>query len=338
MVMVQLKGLHTVKMNGRTYYYAWRGGPRIEAEPGTPEFMELWQSLHHPLRDADRSRFGTWVGLYETSDAFKGLSMSTKHQWTPWFPKIKAQFGSLSLRQFDRPAIRVDITRWRNKWKATPRTADYGKQVLSRILSYCVAEGKLTVNMCEGIPNLYDVDRSDIIWTQDDIEKLCASASPEIGYACRLAALTGLRQGDCLRLAWGHIEADAIEIRTGKSKGRRRATVPLYGALRAHIATIPKRSTRVLTNTDGVPWKSGFSSSWNRAMDVSGLSDSDLHFHDLRGTAATNFYRAGFTTREIAEVLGWSEDKVQRLIDRYVKRGEVLKDRIRRMDSFTTEG
>lgn len=337
MVTVVLKGLHTVRMGKRTYYYAWRGGPRIEAEPGTPEFMELWQAAHHPLRDADRSRFGTWVGLYETSDAFKALAMSTKHQWTPWFPRIKEQFGTLSVRQFDRPTIRIDITRWRNKWKKTPRTADYGKQVLSRILSYCIAEGRLTANMCEGIPNLYSTDRSDIIWTQGDIEKLCASASPEIGYACRLAALTGLRQGDCLKLAWGHIGAKAMEIRTGKSRGRRRARVPLYGDLRAMIATIPKRSPRVLTNTDGHPWKSGFSSSWNKAMESSGLKDRGLHFHDLRGTAATRFYAAGIPTRSIAAILGWSENKVERLLDMYVSRDAILDADIQRMESFTQD-
>jgi integrase len=38
-----------------------------------------------------------------------------------------------------------------------------------------------------------------------------------------------------------------------------------------------------------------------------GMHDRDLHFHDLRGTAATNFYRAGFTVREIAQTLGWAE-------------------------------
>lgn len=338
MVMVPFKGLHVVKMRGRTYYYAWRGGPRIEAEFGSPEFHAAWQDAHHPLRDADRSRFGTWVGLYETSDEFKELAMSTKHQWTPWFPKIKAHFGNLSVRQFDRPTIRVDIKRWRDQWKKTPRTADYGKQVLSRILSYCVAEGKLAANMCEGIPNLYECDRSDIIWTKDDIERLCASASPEIGHACRLAALTGLRQGDCLKLAWGHIGAKAIELRTGKSRGRRSARVPLYGALRAVLAAIPKRSTRVLTNTEGHPWKSGFTSSWNKAMIAAEMEESGLHFHDLRGTAATNFYAAGFSPTSIADILGWSEKKVDRLIDRYVKKDALLDAEIRRLDSFTQDG
>ena len=33
----------------------------------------------------------------------------------------------------------------------------------------------------------------------------------------------------------------------------------------------------------------------------------NLHFHDLRGTAATKFYVAGLSERVIAEVMGWEE-------------------------------
>jgi DNA-directed RNA polymerase specialized sigma subunit len=76
----------------------------------------------------------------------------------------------------------------------------------------------------------------------------------------------------------------------------------------------------------------GFGAAWSRAFNASALAGRDLHLHDLRGTAATNYYRADFTIREIAGILGWSEDKVERLIDRYVKRDEILKDRIRRLE------
>ena len=34
------------------------------------------------------------------------------------------------------------------------------------------------------------------------------------------------------------------------------------------------------------------------------MADRDLHFHDLRGTAATRFYIAGLSKRVIAEIGG----------------------------------
>lgn len=43
MVMVELKGLHIIKKEGGgEYVYAWRGGPRIKEERGTPGFMAAY--------------------------------------------------------------------------------------------------------------------------------------------------------------------------------------------------------------------------------------------------------------------------------------------------------
>jgi hypothetical protein len=45
-MIVELKGLHEVRAKGRVYYYAWRGGPRIKAGYGTPDFVvEYVQAL-----------------------------------------------------------------------------------------------------------------------------------------------------------------------------------------------------------------------------------------------------------------------------------------------------
>ena len=100
------------------------------------------------------------------------------------------------------------IRRWRNQWADKPRTADYGMQVLSRVLSYAVDPlGKIAGNPCEGIKQLYSGDRSEIIWTDADIAQLKKARSKarsamlrEIAHAVDLAAHTGLRLGDLLRL------------------------------------------------------------------------------------------------------------------------------------------
>lgn len=334
MVAVDLKGVHKVTSNGVTYYYAWRGGPRIIGEPGTPEFLASFSEAKSPLAKSDRKKFATWVRLYKASDDFKELAEKTKYRWGLWLDAITDEFGALSIGQFDRPQIRIDIKAWRDRWRKTPRTADYAKQVLSRVLSYAVDAGALAGNPCMGIKNIYRSNRAAIIWEQSHIDQLCAHASPEIGYALRLAALTGFRQSDLLRLTWKNVKAHSIEIHTAKSRERTLAAVPLTAEIRALLAEIPKRSIRILTNSNGQPWR-GFGSSWNKAMKDAGLAESGLHFHDARGTAATRYYCAGFSYREIAEFMGWEEDYVKEMIDRYVKRDEILKERIQRMEGFT---
>lgn len=330
MTAVELKGVHKVRAKGKTYYYAWRGGPRLPGEPGSKAFLDAYVAATR--KSEDGRKLSALVVAYKGSATFQGLAESTRKSWGPWLDHIRDDLGKLSVKTFDRPEVRQVIKRWRGKWSATPRAADTGKQVLSAMLSYAVEEGLLSTNPCFGISNLYSTNRAEIIWTPEDIDRLLAVASPEIGWALRLACLTGLRKGDLLKLSWSHIGDLSIDMGTGKSGGTKTAEVPLYAELRILLAEIPKRSTTVLTSSNERPWsKGGFSSSWNKAKIAVG--ESVLHFHDARGTAATKFHLAGFAPEEIAEILAWEKDKVERILNRYVRRGALLRAKIERLDS-----
>jgi DNA invertase Pin-like site-specific DNA recombinase len=75
----------------------------------------------------------------------------------------------------------------------------------------------------------------------------------------------------------------------------------------------------VLTN-NGRPWEDhGFGKMINDAKKATGIG-TELHFHDLRGTAATRFYVAGLPERVIAEIMGWEEASVANIIRKYVDR------------------
>jgi integrase len=335
MVKVELRGIAKTKAKGRTYYYAWRGGPRLRGQPGSPEFHQSYNEAIESRRTPEPGRFRSLIVLYRASPDYKKLAESTRQQWAPWLDRIGTYFGDLRIAQFERPEkIRPIIRRWRNQWADKPRTADYGMQVLSRVLSYAVDPlGSIAGNPCEGIKQLYTGDRSEIIWTDLDIVLLKKTCPPDIAHAVDLASHTGLRLSDLLRLSWSHVGEDAIRFSTGKSRGRREAIIPLYDELRELLARIPKRSTTILTSSKRRPWTpDGFGSSFNTAKKEAGIGDRDLHFHDLRGTAATRFYIAGLSIRVIAEILAWSEDQVERIIRRYVARGAATKDVIRQLN------
>lgn len=348
MIKVELKGVHTVKANGQVYRYAWRGGPRLRGAPGSPEFMKAYNEAIEELRAPEPGRFKAVIVSYRASADYKKLADSTRKHWAPWLDRIADYFGPLRIAQFDRPAkIRPIIRSWRNKWSDTPRTADYGMQVLSRVLSHAVEDGKIAGNPCEGIKTLYSGDRSEIIWTDSDIaqvkkaggsRKISGKRSelpcpPEIANAVDLASHTGLRLSDLVRLSWSHVGEDAITLTTGKSRGRREAIIPLYDGLRDVLARIPKHATTILTNQNRRPWTpNGLSVASMRAREAAGMGERDLHFHDLRGTAATRFYIAGLSVRVIAEILAWSEEQVDRIIRRYVGRAAATKAAIRQIN------
>lgn len=330
---VELRGLHKVKSKARTYYYAWRGGPRLDGEPGSPEFMSSYNQVVANKSAPDNGRFRALVAHYRASDDYRRLAESTRRNWGRWLDRIGEHFGDLSIAQFARPErIRPIIVKWRSKYAGTPRTADYGMQVLSRVLSHAVDPlGIIPSNPCEGIRRIYSASRADIIWTEADIEHLKQTCSLEIALAVDLAAHTGLRLGDLLRLSWSHVGEDAIIITTGKSGHSREAIIPIYDKLRELLDGIPRRSPVVLTNSRGRPW-SGFNASFGKAKQKAWPDGKDLHFHDLRGTAATKFYIAGLSEREIAEIMGWEEESVSRIIRRYVDRQAAIKERIRKLN------
>ena len=179
MVRIELKGIAKVTAKGRTYWYAWRGGPRLRGEPGTPEFSASYNEAIESRRAPDTSRFRGAVAKYKASTDYTKLEDSTRKNWAPWLDRITDYFGDLSMRQFDRPEkIRPVIRRWRAQWADRPRTADYALQVLSRVLSHAVDEGKIAGNPCEGIKQLYSVNRSEIIRTDADIAQLKRNALP----------------------------------------------------------------------------------------------------------------------------------------------------------------
>ena len=321
----------------------------FEASPGSPEFHASYNEAVADRHTPDAARFKSLVVAYRASPDYAKLADSTKRIWSRWLDRITDYFGELRIAQFDRPdKIRPVIRKWRNQWADKPRTADYGMQVLSRVLSYAVDPlGRIASNPCEGIKQLYSNDRSEIIWTDLDIAQLKKAGgsrkvggkhtelpcAPEVALAVDLAAHTGLRLSDLLKLSWSHIGEDAITFSTGKSRGRREAIIPLYDALRDVLARIPKHSTVILTSQRRRPWTAnGFGSAFSRAKIAAGLQERDLHFHDLRGTAATRFYTAGLSKRVIAETLAWSEDQVDRIIWRYVARAAATKEAIRQLN------
>jgi hypothetical protein len=113
---IELKGVHKLKSKGQWYYYAWRGGPRLRGEPGTPEFMASYNEAVESRRTPDTGKFKSLVRLYRASNDYKKLAESTRKAWSPWLDRIADYFGELRIAQFDRPEkIRPLIRRWRNQ-------------------------------------------------------------------------------------------------------------------------------------------------------------------------------------------------------------------------------
>lgn len=314
MVRVNLKGLHKVTSKGRTYFYAWRGGPRIDAEPGTPAFIAAFTEAHktQPRRSSD-----TLQGLldaYEDGADFTSLAAKSQKDYRRYLRMIGAEFGTMPIEAIEDRRTRGEFKDWRDSMSATPRAADFAWSVLARVMSYAKDRGRIGVNPCERGGRLYKADRADAIWTEATLAKLFAVASQEVAWVVGVALWTGQRQGDLLRLPWSSFDGSAVRLR--QSKGGIRVTVPAGDHLKKLMAVIPRRSTVILTSSDRTPWTSdGFRASFRKACQKAGVEG--LTFHDLRGTAVTRLALAGCSESEIAAITGHTLTDVRSILDRH---------------------
>jgi len=102
-------------------------------------------------------------------------------------------------------------------------------------------------------------------------------------------------------------------------------TIRCTAALCRMLDSLPRSSLVILTTKTGRPFKKRyFIELWKRATTDAGLSD--LHFHDLRGTAITMLSEAGNTPQQIAAVTGHSIRTVHIIIEKYLARTRHLSD------------
>ena len=179
--------------------------------------------------------------------------------------------------------------------------------------------------------------RADKIWTAADEAAFLERAPAHLHLPLLLALWTGQRQGDLLRLPWSAYDGKHIRLRQSKGgNDGRRVVIPVGAPLKAALDTTAKRSTMILTTSDGKPWTSdGFRASWGKACRRAGIVG--VTFHDLRGTAVTRLAICGCTEAEIATITGHSLRSVRAILDmHYLSRDPALAESaIRKLERGT---
>ena len=296
----------------------------------TAEAVAAYTEAHADNAKPKKDTFGSLATAYLGSAEFKRLAESTKREYRRFIDSARAKFGKARLKVFSDPRIRGDILEWRDQWADAPRQAHYAIQTLRLVMTWGVQRGWLLHNPAAGLPSLYSADRSDIVWTDEEIEAVAAKMKPHVARAFRLASWTGLARGDLLALRWD--EVGDLYISRRRSKTKVEQVIPLFDETRAILKKCPRSALTVVTNRRGAPFTArGFSMAVERARKAAGVEGKTLH--DVRGSFATRLMRKGFEDREIDEILGWETGKSARIRRRYISRKAVVINAIERMRS-----
>jgi len=328
-MLMRLKRIHRVRKKLKdgsvaVYFYAWRGGPRLEGEPGTPEFMASYQAAIEARKAVPKDHFHHLIAHYKSTEDYLGLADSTRCDYARYIKQIENEFGDMPLAAVEDPRARGDFKQWRDSMASTPRKADLAWSVLQRILSVAKDRGMIAVNVCERPGRLYRSDRRDKVWEDDVIARAYVSLPSHLAQVLTLALWTGQRQGDLLRLPWSAYDGSHIRLR--QSKRGAPVLLKVGKPLKTMLDEMDRVSPVILTNSKGVPWtSSGFRASWRKGIAKAGIEG--LTFHDVRGSVVTRLVIAGNTTEQAISMTGHSIKEAEAILSStYLARSQQLSE------------
>ena len=192
--------------------------------------------------------------------------------------------------------------------------ANTGKSVLTTVLNIAVRRGLIERNPAKEIENM-TVKRRKRYITDDEYLAIRAKASPVLAAAMDLSYVTGARIGDILAIRLAHLTDEGLTIRQEKTEKLQlfRWNPALTKAIeQAKAIKRPVRGLYLLCTMRGQPYQyQQINLWWIKARTEAGIDD--VHFHDIRGKAATDAKRAGI---DYQALLGHS---TKAMSDSYIK-------------------
>ena len=187
------------------------------------------------------------------------------------------------------------------------------RDLLPHLITYgCEAEGS---------------DGGHIPWTDEHVLLAETHARQALARAVTLAANTGQRGSDLVKMRWSDIETfnGRPGINVIQKKTKKQIWVPFTEYLILAMASWERRPGFILLNPAGKPWsRKRLSGDWQYARDTKPAlaplrreamgpeAEEGLVIHGLRATACVRLLRAGANTRQISDMIGMSEQMVKR--------------------------
>jgi len=170
---------------------------------------------------------------------------------------------------------------------------------------------KISVNPVRGIKFYKELPRTRYLET-GDIKTLLAACSPRIHPIVFTAILTGLRQGDILKLKWNDLDFPNRKVSIIQSKTKIALAFQMSETLAKLLESLPRLCSYVFSE-NGKPL-TGYG--WVRTDFQSALKEagiSKFQFRDLRRTFGTLQCLQGSNLKLVAELMGHTSTRMAEL-------------------------
>lgn len=224
----------------------------------------------------------------------------------------------------DTPAVVADIKRGMHADGLSNATINRRLAILRRVLNLAYkAWDWLDQPLADKVALLPEHNERHLYLTVDEVEQLAnACTVPHAADAIRLAAYTGLRLGELMRLTPAHYRDGCIMLDAQTKTGRPRM-IPVPAEALSVIARLPfNRHPRAIERQ------------FEKAR--AKIGRPELHFHDLRHTYASWLVQSGAPLTAVRDLLGHSNLGVT---SRYAHMGaEHLRDAVDKMGQRNKNG
>src|SRR5262249_3277958 len=117
---IRLKGINPVNKTladgtRRTYYYAWKGGPRLRGERGTPEFVASYNEAAARRIVTPQGTLQAPLRAYQASAEFSGLAERTRLDYVKQIKIIEKDLGDFPLAGLTDRRTRGIFMAWRDR-------------------------------------------------------------------------------------------------------------------------------------------------------------------------------------------------------------------------------
>jgi integrase len=251
---------------------------------------------------------------YYRSPEFRGLKPSTQMVRKNIIEAFRAPHGDKPIDRLERRHIADIIGAKAEK----PEAANNLLKVLRVLFDYAIGIDMIKNNPAIGVKRYPSRRDGFHCWSESEAEQFEAahpvSTTARLAYA--LAAYTGQRVGDLVRMGWQHVKGDKIAVR--QEKTGKPLLLTMHPELVRVLATVPKDNLTFLLTPFGKPFTPAGLSNWfGKRCREAGLQRCSAH--GLRKLALTRRANAGASTDMLKAFGG---HKTSKEVDRYTREAD----------------
>ena len=109
---IRLKGLNSITKTladgtRRTYWYAWKGGPPLHGEPGTPEFIASYnEAVTRKIEPPSGVLLSLLLKFQQSGEFEHGISPRTRRDYIKQIKRIERAFADFPIKALADPRAR----------------------------------------------------------------------------------------------------------------------------------------------------------------------------------------------------------------------------------------